>query len=119
MALVKVVKHGVVVVGGLEYGPEDGPFNLNDNDAQKLISEGVVAAAGEVPAVVAAAGFAAPEVSIEDWDLPDNVIEALIEANYCTDTDVSNATDEELRAIKGIGPSTLRAIRSAVVTKEE
>lgn len=119
MALVKVIKHGVVVVDGLEYGPEDGPFNLNDNDAQKLISEGVVAAAGEVPAVVAAAGFSFPEISIEDWDLPENVIEALIEADYSTDTDVSNASDEELRAIKGIGPSTLIAIRSATVKKEE
>lgn len=43
-----------------------------------------------------------------------DVTDLLIDAGFTTKEAVAAASDEELRAIKGIGPSTLNKIRTAV-----
>lgn len=55
------------------------------------------------------------EETFEDVDgLTEVQRDALIEAGYIDAAALTNATDEELRAVKGIGPATVKAIRKAL-----
>ena len=57
------------------------------------------------------------QAEIETIDLPgvpDKAIELLKAAGFISNDDVAGASDEELRAIEGIGPSYLEKIRAAL-----
>lgn len=90
---------------------------------QRLFDEGFEKAAREIEQLVhlTPTGDAVPELDVAsapteaDSPLPDDFPEAegLREAGYRTLGAVRDATDEDLRAVPGVGPKRLEAIRAA------
>lgn len=93
-------------------------FNLLAKRVEEL--ELKLASYGKEPAEPTAVTIPDIETALDDE--PDNefvivdkdVTDLLIDAGFTTIEAVAAASDEELRAIKGIGPSTLNKIRTAV-----
>jgi len=115
MPFVKVVYHGVVMLEGLEYGPEDEPFEVSADEYDRLSKKGIVELAdGEDEEDVMSQVSVPVEVSTTDLDLEENVLDKLIDAGFETDVQIRAASDESLLAINGVGKGTLAKIRKAV-----
>lgn len=101
----------VKLTGTFYYGPRGAKRPYGPGDAVD-VPEGLAQALGLTPMAPPEPEFA-PAVALDVLGMPSVVSDALITAGYTVET-ARAASDDELLAVKGIGPATLRQIRAAL-----